>query len=160
MLRLIKADPKDPFTQWIETNRICPCVATVTMARALDTIRMHQNVEAAHRQLYEKRYSALCRDLRNTSREAILTADFDLKAAEIFADLLSVDVASDDIGEIELIPAAIAVQHNLSFVVSNNDRETWYEFVNAWTDFSSAIPPEMGVLSLTPFQPFAIEASD
>lgn len=159
VLRVLAADPSDPFTQWIESNRICPAVANVTMAQALDTIRMDQNIEAADRRWLEKRYEALCRDLRNTSREAILTAEFDLKAADIFADLLSVEVAADHIGEIQLIPAAIAIQHNLSFVVSNNDRDTWDEFHNAWTDFSGAIPPEVGALTLTPFQPFASEAS-
>jgi hypothetical protein len=152
VLRLIEANPKDPFTIWIEQNSICPCVANATMAQALKTIRTHPNVEPGHRHLYEKRYDSLCQDLRNSSREAILTADFDLKSAAIFADLLS--FADSYFGEIELIPAAIAVQHNINVVISNNDGEKWDEFLTAWKGLSASIPPEMGALSLSPFKPF------
>ncbi|WP_147373643.1 type II toxin-antitoxin system VapC family toxin [Hephaestia caeni] len=142
---MLAANPLDPLTKWIEEERVRPLIAITTMAQALDAIRMDPTVDPADRKTLERRYDDLARELRIDKRESVLTAEFDLKSAEILADLLSVGAAEEEIGEMDLVAAAIAVQHNMDLVVVENSA--------AWEAFAAAIPPESGRLSLRVISP-------
>jgi len=143
VLRLLAANRSDPITEWIEKDRIRPYIATATMAQALDSIRMSGAVKVAERKTFERRYQGLVLDLQSDSRKSVLSAVFDYKSCEILADLLGVEVSVDEIGEMDLIPAAIAIQHNLELVVTQN--------VEAWKRFAAALPAETGRLALHTF---------
>lgn len=145
LLRLLRADPADLFTQWIEQAQVRPFITATTLAQALHDIRTSKDIPANVRTTYERRHAALAQLLRPASvgrarPASVLLADFDLAAADILADLLSVDSAADEISDIDLVPAVIAVQHNLRLVIT--------EHIAAWQELAGAIPPESGKLHL------------
>ncbi|WP_209427972.1 hypothetical protein [Pararhodobacter sp. SW119] len=75
--------------------------------------------------------------------ERVTSAVFDLNAAEILADLLPLPAGRETLSDMDLIPAAIAIQHNLELVVC--DHHAW------WHDLSQALAPEIGRLELKIF---------
>lgn len=144
ILRLLSADPADSFTQWIEASQIRPYVAALTMAQVLDTIRMDEEVTKGDRTIFERRYEHLVIDLQADKRRSILSATFDLKSAAILADLIGITTADDVITDMDLVPAAIALQHSLDLVTVSNAK--------AWEDINAAIQRNsIGRLTLRPF---------
>lgn len=140
LLRLLSARSDDPVVAWLEGNRIRPFIAATTMALARYAILGADAVGSRERGVFLRRLERVDHDLRTGRSEQVSLAVFDLKAAEILSDLLAVEPGREDLSDLDLVPAAIAVQHNLELVAT--------EEVESWASFSAAIPPEIGRLSL------------
>lgn len=140
VLRLLAAQHKDPLVRWIEDNGVRPFIAATTMATARHEIRTTNRIEPHQRNVLERRYDQLIRDLNTESRAQVQSAVFDLKSAEILSDILPIEASRDTLSDMDLVPAAIAMQHNLDLVVTDD--------VTAWEALSAAIAPELGRLSL------------
>lgn len=140
VLRLLFARRDDPLVRWIEEDRVRPFIAATTMATVRHEIRTTDRVSHDQRSVLEKRYARLVRDLDADRREQVTSATFDLKSAEILSDILPIEAGREVLSDMDLVPAAIAMQHNLELVVTDN--------VEAWQALSMAIAPELGRLSL------------
>lgn len=140
VLRLLALRRDDPLVRWIEEERIRPFIALTTMASVRHEILTTDRVSADQRSILQKRCTALARDLTNGNRQEVTAAIFDMKSAEILADILPIDAGRDMLSDLDLVPAAIAIQHNLELVVADG--------IEAWTDLSAAIAPEHGRLTL------------
>jgi predicted nucleic acid-binding protein len=145
VLRMLSAQHDDHLVQWLEEDRVRPFIAATTMATARHEIRTTDRVSHDQRSVLEKRYEQLVRDLNADRREQVTSAIFDLKAAEILADVLPIDAGRASLSDMDLVPAAIAMQHNLELVVTDD--------IDAWEALSKAIPPELGRLMLKTYPP-------
>ncbi|MBM3603552.1 MAG: type II toxin-antitoxin system VapC family toxin [Alphaproteobacteria bacterium] len=142
-LRLLAARTDDPFVQWIEYDQVRPFIGVATMAIVRHAILTTDTVQAEYRRVFERRYQALARDLDANQRKQVIPAIFDLKSAEILSDILSISSDGGMLSDIDLMPAAVAMQHNFELVVT--------EHTDAWGAFASAISPVLGRLFLKPF---------
>lgn len=140
VLRLLSARRDDPLVRWIEEDRVRPFIAATTMAAVRHEIRTTNRISHDQRTVLEKRYNRLVRDLDANRREQVTSAVFDLKSAEILSDILPIDAGRDALSDMDLVPAAIAMQHNLELVVTDD--------IEAWAALSAAIAPELGRLPL------------
>lgn len=140
VLRLLSAQRDDPLVRWVEEDRVRPFIAATTMASVRHEIRTTDRVSHDQRTVLEARYERLVRDLNADRREQVTSAVFDLKSAAILSDILPIDAGRDALSDMDLAPAAIAMQHNLELVVTDD--------IAAWEALSMAIKPELGRLSL------------
>ncbi len=144
-LRVIAAAPEDALVRWIEQDRIRPFIDAVTMSLALDTIRKSTDLSATGRTILLRRYDALSQALDAGETTSVGLAAFDLRSAEILADLLGLEDAGDSLNALDLVPAAIAIQNNYELVAADNAED--YRLLAA------TLPNEVGRLRLTSFDP-------
>ncbi|WP_209427995.1 hypothetical protein [Pararhodobacter sp. SW119] len=143
VLHLLSAQGDDPIVRWIEEDRVRPFIAASTMATVRHIIRTTDRVSHEQRTVLERRYQRLVRDLDADRREQVTSAVFDLKSAEILSDILPLDAGREVLSDMDLMPAAVAMQHNLELVVT--------EEIDAWRALSAAIAEELGRLTLKTF---------
>lgn len=143
LLRILVAHKADPISRWLATEEIRPFVAFQTMAQALFAVLNNGEISLTQRLVYTRRYEEIEIGIRSGSAGTVKEVGFDLTTAQILSDLMSVDVAKDKISELDLVPAAIALQHNYTLIVGSE--------LQAWYDFGKAIPKEIGRLNLRSF---------
>jgi predicted nucleic acid-binding protein len=144
VIRLLSAQVDDELVIWVEGDSIRPFITASTMAAVRFSIRTTDRVSHDQRALLERRYDRLARDLNADRREQVAFALFDLKAAEILSDILVFDAGRDALSDMDLLPAAVAIQHNLELVVTDD--------IIAWESLANAIPAELGRLVLKIFE--------
>lgn len=139
-LRLLAADPADPFVRWIEAKGIRPYIDGTVLAQTRLAIRTAPRADATTRAGYERRLESLMEALRS-GREprAAFFAPFSLGASEILADLLGL-VPITQLGPLDIVPAAIAVERSFALVAA--------EDAAAYQAVAEALPPELGVLRI------------
>jgi predicted nucleic acid-binding protein len=142
-LRLIIANRRDPLTQWIEKNEIRPFITETTMALTRHSILQNDVFDAGQRQAALERYDRMVADLNGDRRRSVVAAVFDLNSAEILSQIISIRGEAVLLSDMDLMPAAIAIQHNLELVVCEDLEE--------WRSLTRSIPPVLGTLSLTEF---------
>ena len=141
VMRMLSVKRADPLVAWIAENRIRPYLFPQTLALTLFSIRVNTTAPAADRRILEERYKRLVQSMDEPRSASATRADFDFKSAEILSDLLS--IGDIDLGEIDLCAAAVAMQHNLDLVVTDD--------INEWIRLAGLIDPVLGRLSLCRF---------
>lgn len=144
-LRVMAAQQDDPLVAWLEADEIKPFIDWATMASVRFEIRTNPAIAPDQKSSLERRYQKLQRDLTRRKQHQISSIGLDSTSAGILSDLLSIDAGMNQhvLSDIDLVPAAIAIQHNLQLVVTN--------YVQAWQELSGAIPKPSGRLLLNIF---------
>lgn len=142
-LRIIAANAGDPIKQWLEAEKIRPFIATPTLALLRYRIAAGDGLNAAQRVTYARRYEILLGQLkRNNGKGSVVSAEFDHKSADILHELMLHDVALSDL---EMLPAAIAIQRNLELIVASE--------TDIWRDLEARLRGADETLSLKVFEP-------
>lgn len=137
---MLSADLGDPLVGWIERERIRPFLALTTMASVRHEIRTSEVLSPTHRTVLEARYERVARDIKGGRRDQVTAAVFDMKSAEILSEILPIPVGADALSDMDLVPAALAIQHNYQLVVTDD--------LEVWADLAAEIPAEIGHLDL------------
>lgn len=146
VLRLLALRDGDALLHWIESEAIRPLIAPVTMGSARESFQSEPALTPAQRATYEQRFDILLRDLSRGEENSVIAVDLDFNGARILADILAV-AADQDIGlsPFDLVPAAIAIQHNHEIVVADDDGQMAL--------LAKVLPPEIGRLLVRAFGP-------
>lgn len=147
VIRMMAAQKDDPLVTWIEDEGVRPFIAPTTMALLRYELRLPDRIPPAQLAVFEKRYNRLARDLRAERSEQVSSAIFDQKSAEILSDILMIDAGRETLSDMDLVPAAIAIQHNLELVITDT--------IPDWQALADAIAPELGRLALKIYPPEA-----
>jgi hypothetical protein len=140
VLRLLSARRDDPLVAWVERTEVRPFISATTMALVRQAILASDAISPGDRGLFLKRYEHMDHGLRTGRSRQVTLALLDMKGAEILSDLLAIDAGREALSDLELVPAAIAVQHNLDLIVMGE--------VDAWRDLAAAVQPETGRLKI------------
>lgn len=148
VLRLLALRGGDDFLRWIEQAGVRPFIAPVTMAAARDSYQGSPDLTAAQRATYEQRFAALLRDLGQGTEESVIAAELDFNGSRILSEIMAVVAEHGlDVLPFDLIPAAIAIQHNDVLVAADDG--------GAMQRLAAALPPETGHLTVAPYGPQA-----
>ena len=143
LLRVVGARPDDPLVRWLEGDGVAPFATLVTAAQAFDAIGNDAERTPAQRAALTERLEALVAALEDAEHPSATAIAMDRGTVRILGDLLGVQEEQEHLGELDLLPAALAVQHNLELVVSEN--------AASWERFADALPEALGRLRLRPF---------
>lgn len=144
-MRTIEAREGDPLSEWLREEHIRPMIATVTLAQVLNGILGDTRLNGPQRSAYQRLLNEIMGDIEGGTERIALGAFFDFPSARILADILGIEAGSDRLGELDLVPAAIAIQRNSELVVAAD--------LEAWRAFANAINPVTGRLLLREFEP-------
>ncbi|RWR09186.1 hypothetical protein D2T29_21040 [Sinirhodobacter populi] len=148
VLRLLALRDGDELLEWIEAGAIRPLIAPVTMGSARESFQSAGSLSPAQRATYEQRFDILLRDLSRGEENSVIATDLDYNGARILSDILLVATADGiEVNTLDLVPAAIAIQHNHEIVALDDDGQMAL--------LAAALPPEIGRLILRTFEPLA-----
>lgn len=148
VLRLLALRDDDEMLAWIETEAIRPMIAPTTMAAARESFQGEPSLTAMQRNTYEQRFNVLLRDLVLQEESSVIAADLDFNGSRILSDLLTVATTTGiDLHPFDLLPAAIAIQHNDEVVVADDG--------GLMARLARELPPESGHLVVRAFGPAA-----
>lgn len=142
LLRVIVAKTEDPLVIWLEAEQIVPFAVMTTAAQAYSSIQTG-DLKPEQRTALRKRLDMLVEELGEDSSQAVSALDSDAGTVRILGEMLPID-AGAEFGDFDLIPAALAMQHNLEFVVA--------ERTEAWAAMTAEIPEEIGTLTIRSFE--------
>lgn len=146
VLRLLALREGDNFLHWIETEAIRPLIAPVTMGAARESFQSAQALSSAQRAVYEQRFDIILRDLNRQEESSVIATDLDFNGSRILSDILAVVTEHGiDLNLFDLIPAAIAIQHNHEIVAADEDGQM--------ARLAATLPPEFGLLTVSSFGP-------
>lgn len=141
VLRLLALRHGDDFLHWIEEAGVRPFIASITMAAARDSYQGSPDLTAAQRGTFELRFAALLRDLSNGTEESVIATDLGFNGARILSEIMAVVAEQGiDVAPFDLIPAAIAIQHNDVLVAADDE--------GSMQRLAAALPPEAGHLTV------------
>lgn len=143
--RVLSGHPDDELTQWVTKEKVRPMIAIATMGSVLHGIATDTRYSANQRSRMSLVAQEALRDIHEDTGDRLLRAEFDIRAAEILAEILNIEEGQDVLSELDLIPAAIAIQHNHTLIVGHE--------IEAWENFAGEIAPETGSLTLMTFAP-------
>lgn len=143
LLRVVGAQQGDPLVGWLEEGSIAPFVCLETAAQAFDAIQNDQVRTPALRAALTRRLEDLVATLTDETDRSVTSIGMDAGSVRILGEILGVQEEQERLGELDLVPAALAIQHNLELVVSEN--------AAAWKRFSRALPGPLGRLQLRSF---------
>lgn len=139
--RIVAANESDPFVVWLEEEQIRPFADPFTIALTLRDVREDEDLDTTTRKAFEKRIDTIIKliSARNPASPVNL-ADADGYVSEVLADLLGLEGKGEDLSEVELIPAALAVERNFKLLAG--------EGVGQYKEVSDALPGDLGRLSV------------
>lgn len=130
LVQVLRAQAEERVVRWLEKEKISPFVDWFTMAVASAEIRDSELDDDAKDEL-KKSYAAMVRKLNAKNPIGVSLANMNSGAAERLSRLMVIAAThTHDLSDADLVPAAIAMEHGLTLVVTRHAKQ-WENLMRA-----------------------------